>query len=251
MELSHLPYHCEARERRDNPALHAKAWVRRTGSPRFARDDSVWAGIFTMRQVALMPVKSELLYPGMRIGLLGGSFNPAHAGHRYISLVALKRLQLDRVWWMVSPQNPLKPPEEMASLADRVQFAKDVADHPRIVISSMEQRLRTTFTKDTLATLRQRWPGVHFVWLMGADNLMQLPRWRDWNQIMRLMPVAVLDRPGSGIKALHGKAAARYTKYRLPEKFATRLASRPVPAWIFIACRLHPASSTAIRAARK
>lgn len=198
-----------------------------------------------------MPVKSELLYPGMRIGLLGGSFNPAHAGHRYISLIALKRLQLDRVWWMVSSQNPLKSPEDMASLADRVQFAQDVADHPRIVISSIEQRLRTTFTKDTLATLRQRWPGVHFVWLMGADNLVQLPQWRAWNKIMQLMPVAILDRPGSGIKALGGKAALRYANYRIPQDQCVYLPGQPTPAWTFIACRPHPASSTAIRNGRK
>ena len=193
----------------------------------------------------------ELLYPGMRVGLLGGSFNPAHAGHRHISLIALKRLQLDRVWWLVSSQNPLKPVEGMAPLADRLKSANATAAHPRILVSAIEQRLRTTYTRDTLAALQRRWPGVQFVWLMGADNLAQLPRWRDWNQIMRLMPMAVLDRPGSGIKALHGKAAQRYAAARQPLAYATFLASQPAPAWIFIPCRLHPASSTAIRAGRK
>ncbi len=193
----------------------------------------------------------ELLYPGMRVGLLGGSFNPAHAGHRHISLIALKRLQLDRVWWLVSSQNPLKPAAGMASLQDRVKSAKKIAGHPRIVVSTVEQRLRTTYTIDTLTALQRRWPGVQFVWLMGADNLVQLPRWRAWSQIMRLMPIAVLDRPGSGIKALHGKAAQRYADARLPLASATRLASQPAPAWIFLPCRLHPASSTAIRAGRK
>ena len=187
----------------------------------------------------------------MRIGLLGGSFNPAHAGHRHISLIALKWLQLDRVWWLVSPQNPLKPVRGMASLSDRVKSANATAGHPRIVVSTFEQRLRTTYTRDTLTSLRRRWPGVHFVWLMGADNLAQLPRWRDWNRIMRLMPIAVLDRPGSGIKALHGKAALRYAYARMPLAAAPRLATQSAPAWIFIPCRLHPASSTAIRAGRE
>ncbi len=197
-----------------------------------------------------MPAPQEILYPGMRVGLLGGSFNPAHAGHRHISLVALKRLQLDRVWWLISPQNPLKPAQGMASLADRVKSASATARHPRIVVSTIERRLRTTYTRDTLAALQRRWPGVRFVWLMGADNLVQLPRWRDWNRILHQMPMAVLDRPGSGIKALHGKAAQRYAAARLPLASATRLANQPSPAWIFIACRLHPASSTAIRAKR-
>ncbi|MEQ1889852.1 MAG: nicotinate-nucleotide adenylyltransferase [Alphaproteobacteria bacterium] len=196
------------------------------------------------------PVNREILYPGMRVGLLGGSFNPAHAGHRHISLIALKRLQLDRVWWLVSSQNPLKPVRGMASLPDRVKSANAIAGHPRIVVSTIEKRLRTAYTRDTLAALRQRWPGVHFVWLMGADNLAQLPRWRNWNQIMRLMPVAVLDRPGSGIRVLHGKAALRYAYARIPLAAAPRLVTQSAPAWIFIPCRLHPASSTAIRAER-
>lgn len=186
----------------------------------------------------------------MRIGLLGGSFNPAHSGHRHISVIALKRLRLDRVWWLVSPQNPLKPVAGMASLEARLQSARHVAAHPRIVVSSPETELQTRFTVDTLSALRRRWPLVRFVWLMGADNLTQLPRWRDWNRIMRLTPVAVLDRPGSGIRALHGKMALRYRANRLPQALAHRLANRPAPAWTFIACRRHSASSTAIRQAR-
>jgi len=187
----------------------------------------------------------------MRIGLLGGSFNPAHAGHRHISLIALKRLQLDRVWWLVSPQNPLKPVRGMASLADRIQSAHKAAHHPQIVVSAIETRLRTIFTRDTLIALRRRWPGVQFVWLMGADNLLQMPRWRDWNHIMHLMPVAVLDRPGNGVKVLQGKVAQRYRKARLPLHLAHTLPVQPAPAWSFISCRLHPASSTAIRAGQK
>ncbi|MSP44029.1 MAG: nicotinate-nucleotide adenylyltransferase [Alphaproteobacteria bacterium] len=187
----------------------------------------------------------------MRVGLLGGSFNPAHAGHRHISVIALKRLQLDRVWWLVSPQNPLKPAQGMASLADRIRSAHSAARHPRIVVSAIESRLRTTFTIDTLTALRRRWPGVRFVWLMGADNLLQMPRWRDWNHIMRRMPVAILDRPGNGIKVLQGKVALRYRKDRLPVHLARLLPDQQAPAWAFFPCRLHPASSTAIRAGHK
>ncbi|HEX4888828.1 MAG TPA: nicotinate-nucleotide adenylyltransferase [Alphaproteobacteria bacterium] len=192
----------------------------------------------------------EMLYPGMRVGLLGGSFNPAHAGHRHISLIALKRLQLDRVWWLVSPQNPLKPAGDMAGLTQRANSAHAVARHPRIKVSTIESRLGTRYTIDTLAALRRHWPGVHFVWLMGADNLAQLPRWRHWNQIMRQMPMAVLDRPGCGIKALHGKVALRYAHALLPLALASRLAVQPAPAWLFLPCKLHPASSTAIRAVK-
>lgn len=187
----------------------------------------------------------------MRVGLLGGSFNPAHAGHRHISLIALKRLRLDRVWWLVSPQNPLKPVAGMAGMDERARSAHAAARHPQIVISTIEQRLRTSYTRDTLAVMRRRWPGVHFVWLMGADNLAQMPRWRAWNQIMRLMPVAVLDRPGNGIRVLQGMVAQRYRQARLPQHMAPQLATRAAPAWMFLSCRLHPASSTAIRARKK
>jgi nicotinate-nucleotide adenylyltransferase len=196
-------------------------------------------------------VPLEILYPGMRVGLLGGSFNPAHAGHRHISLIALKRLRLDRVWWLVSPQNPLKPVKGMAGLDARVVSARKAARHPDIVVSTIEQRLRTTYTIDTLLAMRRRWPEVRFVWLMGADNLQQMPRWRAWNRIMRLVPVAVLDRPGNGIRVLQGKVAQRYRAVRLLQHMAPQLATRPAPAWMFLSCRLHPASSTAIRAGKK
>lgn len=184
----------------------------------------------------------------MRIGLLGGSFNPAHDGHRHISLVALRRLQLDQVWWLVSPQNPLKPVSEMADLPTRLSVARRIARHPRIRVSDLETRLGTQFTCDTLAALRRRAPATGFVWLMGADNLAQMPSWRNWQTIMALMPVAVLDRPGYGLKALHGKVATRYTGARISAAHATTLADQPAPAWCFLPCRLHPASATAIRA---
>lgn len=193
----------------------------------------------------------EQAYCGMRIGLLGGSFNPAHAGHRHISLMAMKRLRLDRVWWLVSPQNPLKPRAGMASLSDRLASARAAARHPRILVSDLEARAGASFTCDTLALLRKRWPGVRFVWLTGADNLAQMPLWRRWQWIMGNVPVAVLDRPGYGLKSLQGKIARRYAHARLGGASLTRLAAVRPPAWGFMTCRMHPASSTAIRAGLK
>lgn len=195
-------------------------------------------------------MRGEKVYPGMRIGLLGGSFNPAHDGHRHISLIALKRLQLDRVWWLVSPQNPLKQSAGMARLELRISEARRIADHPRIVVSDIESRLGTVYTRDTLARLQIMWPGVQLVWLMGADNLLQLPRWHNWTWIVENLPIAVLDRPGQGLRPLNGKAAIRYAGARVPDRSAVDLASALPPAWTFIACRRHSASATAIRAAR-
>ena len=133
--------------------------------------------------------------PARRIGILGGSFNPAHDGHRHISLEALKRLRLDEVWWLVSPQNPLKPQEGMAPFEDRIEKAKSVADHPRIRVTDIEKGFATTYTAETLARLCRRFPNQRFVWLMGADNLSQISRWNRWTRIFHTVPVAVFDRP--------------------------------------------------------
>lgn len=193
--------------------------------------------------------RGEILTPGMRVGLLGGSFNPAHAGHLHLSLIARARIGLDRVWWLVSPQNPLKPAAGMAPFAARLASARAIAGgHPAIVVTDIEARLGTRYTAETLRALRARHPGVRFVWLMGADNLAQLPRWRDWTWIMEHIPVAVIDRPGSGRGALRGLAATRYARYRLPAQAARSLPERKPPAWLFLRERLHPASATAIRA---
>ena len=181
----------------------------------------------------------------LKIGLLGGSFNPAHEGHRHISLLALKQLQLDQVWWLVSPQNPLKAADDMAPLAQRLAGAKAMAQHPRIRACDLESRLGTRYTVDTLAAMRRRWPQHAFVWLMGADNLVQLPRWRRWREIVEMMPMAVFNRPGESRRALPGAAAARYAGYRVRRPAELPLA--PAPAWCFLFSRLHPASSTAIR----
>ena len=187
-----------------------------------------------------------------RIGLLGGSFNPAHGGHLHISREALRRLDLDEVWWLVSPQNPLKPAQDMAPLAERRRAAAEVAaaEH-RIRVSDLEARLGTTYTADTITALRRRFPQARFVWLMGGDNLAQFPYWRRWQQIFRSVPIAVFARPGSSSRALAGCAAQRFAKVRVPLSAARRLASLPPPAWAFFPTKLDPRSATIIRAARR
>ncbi|HLI10484.1 MAG TPA: nicotinate-nucleotide adenylyltransferase [Alphaproteobacteria bacterium] len=185
-----------------------------------------------------------------RIGLLGGSFNPAHAGHRHISLQALKCLGLDEVWWLVSPQNPLKPRAGMAPFAERVARAKVLARHPRIKVSDIELRLGTRYTADTLVALRRRFPRYRFAWLMGADNLKQLPRWRNWDRIFMEVSIAVFDRPSYSFDVLAGKAARRFWRFRVRPRRAKRIADLRPPAWVFLFIPLHPASASAIRAGR-
>lgn len=200
--------------------------------------------------VPSMAVRERAL-PGMRIGLLGGSFNPAHEGHRHISLVARRRLDLSAVWWLVSPQNPLKEAQDTADLEKRMATAGAIADHPRIVVTDIEVRLGTRFTVDTLRALKSRFPGVHFVWLMGADNLVQMPRWKQWKEIMSLVPVAVIDRPGYALKAQMGKAAERFRDARVPETQARTFPYAEPPAWIYLHAKLNPLSATAIRRSGK
>lgn len=182
----------------------------------------------------------------LRVGLLGGSFNPAHDGHRYISVEALRRLGLDQVWWLVSPQNPLKPRQGMAPLVERVARAAAVARHPRIRVLPLESRLGTRYTVDTLLRLRA-WQDHRFVWLMGADNLAQLPRWRQWRRIMGACAVAVFERHPYSQAALAGAAATGFADARLPEARARALPDAEPPAWVFVRLRPHPASATAIR----
>jgi len=182
-----------------------------------------------------------------RVGLLGGSFNPAHEGHRHVSLIALRRLALDEVWWLVSPQNPLKPTRGMAPLARRLAGARAAAAHPRIRVSAIEADLGTRYTADTLERLGRRFPNASFVWLMGADNLVQIPRWERWTSIFRTTTIAILDRNSYSFRALAGKAARRFADRRVPERQASVLADMRPPAWIFLHTRLHPASATVIR----
>jgi nicotinate-nucleotide adenylyltransferase len=185
-----------------------------------------------------------------RIGLLGGSFNPAHDGHRDISLAALAYLDLDEIWWMVSPQNPLKPEKGMALFEERMASAQAVADHPRIRVTDIEQRLGTRYTADTLRKLVTRFPSYRFVWLMGADNLAQIASWRDWTRIFHLTPIAVFDRPTYTNEALTSLAARRFRRSRRREAALKTLAATPAPAWVFVHHRLNPISATQIRAER-
>ncbi|MHA1537326.1 MAG: nicotinate-nucleotide adenylyltransferase [Alphaproteobacteria bacterium] len=187
----------------------------------------------------------------LRIGLLGGSFNPAHSGHLLLSLEALRRLELDRIWWLVSPQNPLKPTDGMAPFAQRLAAAQDLARHPRLVVSDIEARLGTRRTANTLARLTGRFPRNHFVWLMGADNLVQISRWSRWREIFERVPVAVFARPSYSLPALAGAAAARYRRQRVPESSASILADLPAPAWVFCRMRLDPTSASTIRSRRR
>lgn len=187
---------------------------------------------------------------GRRVGLLGGSFNPAHEGHRHISLLALKHLDLDAVWWLVSPGNPLKDARENAPLADRLVRARAVAGHAAIAATDIETRLGTRFTVDTLAALKTCFPDTRFVWLMGADNLLQMDRWKRWQEIFRLVPVAIFDRAPYASRALAGKAARRFARHQLLWPHARRLADHEPPAWSFFHARLHHGSATAIRARR-
>ncbi|GIK99428.1 MAG: putative nicotinate-nucleotide adenylyltransferase [Alphaproteobacteria bacterium] len=187
---------------------------------------------------------------GRRIGLLGGSFNPAHEAHREISLTALARLGLDEVWWLVSPQNPLKPVAGMAPLPQRLSEARRVARHPRIRVTGIEARLGTTYTADTIDALKRRFPALSFVWLMGADNLIQIDRWQGWQRIFHAVPVAVFARPSYCFRALTAKAAQRFARNRLPEHQGRLLARRRPPSWVFVHGRLNPISASAIRARR-
>ncbi len=186
--------------------------------------------------------------PGQRIGLLGGSFNPAHQGHCEITLEALHRLNLDQVWWLVSPQNPLKPVAGMASLEERLAGAREAAPDPRILVTPLEDALGTVYTAETVAALTARFPKVRFVWLMGADNLIEFSDWKDWPEIFRTVAIAVFDRPSYSSRALGAKAARRFARHRLAESAAKGLADKAPPAWVFIHQRLNPQSSTKIRA---
>lgn len=186
-----------------------------------------------------------------RVGLLGGSFNPAHDGHVHISLQALEKLDLDEVWWLVSPQNPLKPTKGMAPLDQRLADAGRMATDPRIRVTAIEKDLGTRYTDDTLKALRDRFPGTAFVWLMGADNLIQVPKWKRWQSVFRTVPVAVLARPTYSLRALSSRAARRFARARIRSYRAGALAGMKPPAWVFLKIPLHPESATRIRAARK
>jgi nicotinate-nucleotide adenylyltransferase len=187
----------------------------------------------------------------MRVGLMGGSFNPAHEGHRFIARLALRQLGLDEVWWLVSPQNPLKSRDGMAPFAERLASAHAIARDRRIKPTDVEMRIGTHFTADTLLELRRRCPNMRFVWIMGADNLVGFHRWERASLILRTLPVAIFDRPTYSLRALASRTAHRFARVRLPERMARTLVNRKPPAWVFLHSRRHPASATQIRETRK
>jgi nicotinate-nucleotide adenylyltransferase len=188
--------------------------------------------------------------PGLRVGLFGGSFNPPHEGHRAASLLALRQLRLDCIWWLVSPGNPLKDKAELAPLAARMSAAQKLASHPRIKISGIEEAIGTTYSFETIAWLKRRCPGVHFVWIMGADNLAGLHRWKRWRDLVSLVPIAVIDRPGSTLKSMSSRGAGALAPYRLSESAVATLATATPPAFAFLHGPRSSLSSTALRARR-
>jgi nicotinate-nucleotide adenylyltransferase len=194
------------------------------------------------------------LQPGMAVGLFGGSFNPAHDGHAHVAETAMRRLGLDRVVWLVSPQNPLKDARDTAPLGEGVASARAAAalaaSGPSMIVSDFETRAGTQWTVDTLRALTARHPGVRFVWLMGSDNLASFHRWRGWTDIMRMMPMAVIARPGSLHHGHTAPAAARFASARVPTGQARLLPGMAAPAWTWLSAPLNPRSSTALRAAR-
>jgi nicotinate-nucleotide adenylyltransferase len=194
-----------------------------------------------------MMLKAPAFGDGQRIGLFGGSFNPAHYGHYRVALYALKRLELDWVWWLVSPQNPLKDPAETGEYAARLAGAQAIARHPRFVVSDIEKQIGARTTAETLRGLRPLLRRGQFVWIMGADSFANLHRWHDWLEIVETLPLAVLARPGYSLRALGGPAATRFSEAQLPAELAPWLVTMRPPAWCFIPMPLRPESSTAIR----
>jgi nicotinate-nucleotide adenylyltransferase len=189
--------------------------------------------------------------PGMRIGLFGGSFNPAHEGHRLVALECLKRLALDKVWILVSPGNPLKDHAELAPLEDRLGATATLMSHPALEVTGFEAAHNLRYTHQTLTFLTAALPATHFVWIMGADSLMNFDRWERWQDIARLMPMAVYARPGATFRATQAPAAVALADFRIPEEAAESLAGRPPPAWVYLHGIMSPLSSTAIRQARQ
>lgn len=190
-----------------------------------------------------------IAHEGMRIGLLGGSFDPPHAGHVNITQAAFRRFRLDRVWWLVSPGNPLKT-RGPAPLGQRMQAAQTLVQDPRVVISDLEARMNTRISADTIAAMRRRWPGVRFIWLMGSDNLVQFHLWERWQEVAAAVPIGVLARPGTRTAARHSVAAKKLQRWRLPLTAAAGLADRRPPAWVLVNLPMSAHSSTALRLVR-
>jgi nicotinate-nucleotide adenylyltransferase len=182
-----------------------------------------------------------------RIGLLGGSFNPPHEGHRHVALMAMRRLRLDRLWLLVTPGNPIKSHDGLAPLTDRIAATRDVAAHPRIDVTGVEAALGSRLTIVTISALTARLPQIRFVWIMGGDNLANFHHWHRWHEIAALVPIAVIDRPGATHAALRSPAAVALAPYRIPESAAPTLVERTPPAWVYLHGRRSRLSSTALR----
>lgn len=188
--------------------------------------------------------------PGMRIGLFGGTFDPPHRAHLDACLLAMKRLKLDRVWWLVTPGNPLKNTSQLAPLAERLAAARKLTHHPRIDVTGLEAVINTRYTYDTILWLLTRCPRVDFVWIMGADNLRHFHRWQKWRGIAELVPMVVVDRPGPSLYASNSTAGQALAQFRIPEGAAASLPGRRAPVWTFLHGLKSGLSSTALRALR-
>lgn len=186
--------------------------------------------------------------PGLRVGLFGGSFNPPHAGHALVAEIALRRLSLDQLWWIVTPGNPLKDNANLAPLARRVAASEAVKPGPKVKVTAFEAAHRVRYTADTLALVKARKPGVRFVWIMGADNLRSFHRWQRWREIAQTFPIAVIDRPGDTLSFLSSRMAKTFARHRIDEADAPRLAFLDPPAWTFIHGPRSSMSSTELRA---
>lgn len=204
--------------------------------------------VHSLRSGALRP--GFHLERGMTIGLFGGSFNPAHEGHAHVAETARMRLGLDRIIWLVSPQNPLKSKHETTPVHDRMAAIRPFVG-PKDIVSDFETQINATYTLDTLRALKGRYPGVHFVWIMGGDSLASFHRWRGWVQIARMIPIAVVSRPGVLMKSRLSPTARRFGHYRHKEREGRILARLPAPAWMYIKGPLHNVSSSALRAQRQ
>jgi nicotinate-nucleotide adenylyltransferase len=217
--------------------------------PRVRGDDILFSAPCVMRRshVALPPAHTR----GLKIGLFGGTFDPPHEAHRAACLIAMHRLNLDRVWWLVTPGNPLKDTRGLAPLQERIAAARALANHPRIAVTDIEADIGARYTYDTVRYLISRCPGVRFVWIMGADNLRSFHRWQKWRAIATMLPIAVVDRLGPSLYATAGPAGQALARHRIPEPAAKTLPCRRPPAWVYLHGLKSPLSSTALRAARR